>query len=62
MGQYDPCDIYNMDKADLFRKATPDCMLAIEATPRVKIEKVRVTLTVCRNADETDKASILLSS
>ena len=44
-------DIYNMDEAGLFYKATPDIGLAIIGQSGTKKQKERITTVYCSNAD-----------
>ncbi len=50
-------DIYNLDETALFWKKSPERSLATMSAPGLKIQKNRVTITVCGNADGSDKVS-----
>ena len=53
--EYELRDIYNMDESALFWKMMPDATLADQQLPGGKIEKARVTINLCCNADGSKK-------
>ncbi len=58
--RYHACNTYNVDKTVLFWKATQRRTLSTRASPGTEVEKVRVMLALCGNADSLGKASNIL--
>jgi hypothetical protein len=52
---YKKRDTYNIDETALFWKKTTEQSLATTSAPGLKVQKSRVTLAVCGNADGSDK-------
>jgi hypothetical protein len=50
-------DIYNLDETALFWKKSPERLLSTMSAPGLKVQKNRVTIAVCGNADGSDKVS-----
>jgi hypothetical protein len=53
--RYKKRDTYNIDETALFWKKTPERSLATHSAPGLKVQKSRVTIAVCGNADGSDK-------
>jgi hypothetical protein len=56
--QYSPRDTYNADETALFCRRSPMRSLATASEPGQKVQKSRITIAVCGNADGSDKVSI----
>lgn len=54
-GTFEEEDIFNMYKADLFRRMTPSEDLDTQSRPALKKDKTRVTLALCANATGTER-------
>jgi hypothetical protein len=56
--QYSPRNTYNADETALFWRRSPMRSLATASEPGRKIQKSQITITVCGNADGSDKVSV----
>ena len=55
LNEYNLKDIYNMDETGLFWRMQADSSLATKQLEGRKQNKERVTITICANADGSDK-------
>ena len=53
--EYEPKNVYNMDESGLFWRRGPSKGLSTKAIPGPKVDKTRITITLCTNADGTDR-------
>ena len=55
LDQYNATDIYNMDETGLFYRLQADSSLSTHQLEGQKQSKERMTMTICSNADGSDK-------
>ncbi|KAE9353076.1 hypothetical protein PF008_g5167 [Phytophthora fragariae] len=60
LADYNPSDVFNMDKAALFYQALPRRSLCMHAAPALKQRKARVTMVVGTNATGSEKLPLLI--
>ncbi|KAE9012900.1 hypothetical protein PF011_g8711 [Phytophthora fragariae] len=60
LADYNPSDVFNMDKAALFYQALPRRSLCVHAAPALKQRKARVTMVVGTNATGSEKLPLLI--
>ncbi|KAE9045261.1 hypothetical protein PR002_g2330 [Phytophthora rubi] len=60
LADYNPSDVFNMDKAALFYQALPRRSLCVHAAPALKQRKAHVTMVVGTNATGSEKLPLLI--
>ena len=58
-GEYEEQDVYNMDETGLFWRQSPSAGLSTGPRASVQVNKSRITLALCCNADGSDRLPIL---
>jgi hypothetical protein len=58
MSWYSPRDTYDGDETSLLRKQAPEHFLATSSEQSLKVQKSRVTITVCGSANVSNKVRV----